>query len=396
MASFRIATPTEAEDLIRGLTLLGTGGGGRPDLGRRYLLDHIEAGRAIQLTDPADIPDDAWTCSVFGMGSIAPARTLEAAERHRLGYGDWAIERPMAEAVRSLETHTGKRIAALVAFELGAGNTAGPMDAGTRLGIPVVDGDYAGRAVPELAQVMPAVYGHALCPCAICDPWGNRLVLLATPSAKLGERIGKLVSLATKVPDPGATCAHAGFLLSGRDMKRLVIPGTVSRALAVGQQIREAREAGTDAAVAAAGTLGGWVLFTGTVRAKDWESRDGYMFGTTTLAGDDPHAGQIATLWFQNENHLLRINNRPIATSPDLLMTLDRLSGEALTNTLLEVSLSVAVIGAAADPKYRTPEGLAALGPQAFGLDVPYVPIDQSVAGRPERESCPRPPTQGQ
>ncbi len=230
----------------------------RPHFLPRRGADDLTAGCIDR--DYADVPDDAWTCSVFGMGSIAPARTLDAAERHRLGYGDWVIERPMAEAVRGLEAHSGKRIGALVAFELGAGNTAGPIDAGTRLDIPVVDGDYAGRAVPELAQVLPAVYGRALCPCAICDPWGNRLVLLATPSAKVGERVGKLVSLATKVPDPAATCAHAGFLLSGREMKRLVIPGTISRALAVGRRIREARAAGTDAARAAAGTLGEYKL----------------------------------------------------------------------------------------------------------------------------------------
>jgi DUF917 family protein len=379
--SLAIRTASEAEDLIRGLTLLGTGGGGRPDLGRRYLLDHIQAGREIQLVDPAEVPDDAWTCSVFGMGSIAPAQTLGADERTRLGYGGWVVERPMAEAVRTLEAHAGRRIAALVAFELGAGNTPGPIDAGLRLAIPVVDGDYAGRAVPELTQVPPAVFGHSLCPCAICDPWGNRLLLLSTPSARLGERIGKLLSLATKLPDPAAPCAHAGFLLAGREMKRLVIAGTVSRALAVGRHIRQAREAGRDPAQAAAVALGGWVVFSGRVRAKEWESRDGYMFGTTTLAGEDRWAGRIATVWFQNENHLLRINGRPVASSPDLLMTMDRSSGEALTNALLEVGMSVAVIGAAADARYRTPEGLAVLGPQAIGLDLRYVPIEHSAKG---------------
>lgn len=41
----QLQTPEEAHDLIRGLTLLGTGGGGRPDVGLEVLLPHVEAGQ---------------------------------------------------------------------------------------------------------------------------------------------------------------------------------------------------------------------------------------------------------------------------------------------------------------------------------------------------------------
>ena len=60
------------------------------------------------------------------------------------------VAKPFVEAVRELTAYTGNRIDAIVPFELGAWNTTAPMDAALRLGIKVVDGDYAGRAIPEL------------------------------------------------------------------------------------------------------------------------------------------------------------------------------------------------------------------------------------------------------
>jgi DUF917 family protein len=83
-----IKNAEDVKDLIRGLTLLGTGGGGRADLGMDYLLPHVGSGIGISLLSPETIPDDAWTCSAFGMGSIAPQKTLSAEERKSLGYGN--------------------------------------------------------------------------------------------------------------------------------------------------------------------------------------------------------------------------------------------------------------------------------------------------------------------
>jgi DUF917 family protein len=37
----------------------------------------------------------------------------------------------------------------------------------------------------------------------------------------------------------------------------------------------------------------------------------------------------------------------------------------------------VKVVGTSAAPNMRTPEALRVFGPQAFGLDVPFVPIEQ-------------------
>jgi DUF917 family protein len=113
-----IRTEQEVEDLLRGLVLLGTGGGGHPKVGRQYLLSHINAGQEIRWKDLSNVPDDAWACCVFGMGSVAPHDPLSDAERNRLGYVGDQVAYPMVEAVRELERYTGASVQALVSFEL--------------------------------------------------------------------------------------------------------------------------------------------------------------------------------------------------------------------------------------------------------------------------------------
>jgi DUF917 family protein len=382
-----IRTQQQAEDFIRGLTLLGTGGGGHPGVGRQYLLRHIEAGRSVNWIDLSKLPDEAWACVVFSMGSIAHREPLSAAERKCLGYGAVKFVYPMTEAVQELARYTGQEIEAVVPFELGAGNTSGPLDVATSLGIACVDADCAGRAIPELAQTIVAIEGHSLWPAAICDTWGNRLILQSAPSALVAERLGKMISTVTRHPDSLATCAHAGFLLPAGQMKKLVIPGTLTLALEVGSAIRVAREDNRDPLQAAVNVLGGWVLFTGTITSKEWESRDGYMFGTTFIEGTGEFRGHTLKIWFQNENHVTWYDETPYVTSPDLIMVVDQASAEPFINTDLRQGQQVAVLGSTANKHYRTAQGLAALGPPHFGFDLPYRPIETLVPQRLSEKS---------
>ena len=373
-----VRTVEDVHALVDGLTLLGTGGGGRPEQGLESLLPHVQGGRSVAWVSPEAIPDDAWVCSTFGMGSIAPAKSLSGAERRALGYPEeWTVAKPMVRAVQELAAYTGKRIAAILPFELGAGNIGTPMDAAVSVGAAIVDGDCAGRAIPELSQASAAVMGIRFAPGAIADPWGNVLLVKQTASEMLTERIGKLVSLATKLPDMKASCAHAGFLMTGKDLKRVAVPGGITRALAVGRAIRAAKRDG-DPVAAAAQALGGWVLFRGRVTKKEWESRDGYMYGTTTLEGEGNDKGHVLRVWFKNENHVTWRDGRPWVLSPDLLRTLGA-DGTPYTNTLLPEGASIGVVGATADARLRTPAALELLGPRHYGHDLDYTPIETLV-----------------
>ena len=128
----------DIEDFIRGVTYFGTGGGGRPEEGRQHLTRCMGEGFEIAFTDPLQIPDDLWCCSVFGMGSIAPVSDKKIAI---YGLKKKIVLHPAVKAIRMLEEHTGVKIGVVIPFELGGANTARSMAASIRVGAIIPDGD---------------------------------------------------------------------------------------------------------------------------------------------------------------------------------------------------------------------------------------------------------------
>ena len=124
---------------------------------------------------------------------------------------------------------------------------------------------------------------------------------------------------------------------------------------------------------------GGWLLFKGVVSGKNWESRDGYMYGTTLIKGMEEFRGEEAKIWFKNENHILWIDGEPKVTSPDLIEVVDLETAEPITNTDLKAGDRVAVIGVKCVEIFRTEKGLEVLGPKHFGFDIEYIPIEERM-----------------
>jgi hypothetical protein len=377
MPTQKLNNRTDAEDLIRGLTLLGTGGGGRPEAGRESLNRLFDQGKAIEWSDARELPDDGYACSVFSVGSTAPRPADFKEGQAYPGYGTRALGAAMPRAVRELEAYSGKKISVIFPIELGANNTATPIFAAGELGLKLIDGDASGRAVPEASQVTPEMQKQSMWPLAIADEWGNVMFVKHATSLDVAEAIAKAMSVITKTPDTYAICAVAAYLMPVAEMKRAVIQGTISRSFAAGKTIREARARGDDPVAAAAKFLNGWVLFKGIISKREWESKGGYQIGTTDIAGTGEFARHNFRIWFKNEHHLTWRDGAPFVTSPDLIAVVASDTGEPITNTYLAEGMSVAVIGAPGDPSFRTPNGIATLGPKHFGFDLDYQPIEQ-------------------
>ncbi len=374
-----ISTRTDAQDLIRGLTFMGTGGGGRPDSGLEMLLGHIEKGEALGWTDVDELPDDAWACCAFTMGSTAPRPPDFKEGQTWPEYGTRVPGSALPRAIRELENYTGKKVSVVFALELGAANTAGPLHAAAELGLKVADGEGSGRAVPEASQIIPALYGRTIWPAGICDEWGNALILRQATSQDVAEAIGKALSIVTKTPDPYAYLGMACYLIPVSEMRKMVVAGSISRAFTLGQAIRRAREEEKDPVKAAAEQAGGWVLFEGLVTKRQWENTRGYQIGTTDIAGQGAYAGHTFRIWFKNEHHISWLDGRPFVTSPDLLAVVNSEMAEPITNTYLAEGDKVAVIGMKVNKFFRTPSGVHVLGPKHFGFDLEYRPIEQVV-----------------
>lgn len=369
-----IRSEVDLEDFLRGTNFLSASGGGVPDVQRELLLDDMKRGLELSWTPIDELAPDSLICTACFSGSIAPETFESSAEADAIA-GSERLARPMVDSVRALEAELGQKIAGICSIEIGGINTSAVLDAAANLGIAMIDGDYAGRAIPELHATTPHLFGVEVLPWASVDEYGNTIVIKRASSNAFAERIGKHLALASF-----GLIGCALVPLPAREVKRIFVPDTISESQGIGRAIREARESGGDPVRAAARSLNGWVLFRGTITERTW-SNTGYLEGYHVVRGDGDFAGHELKIWFKNENHLSWLDGSEYVASPDLIEVCDAESAEPLVNTYINEGDRVAVVGARRRDVWDSEAGLATLGPAHFGWDdFGFRPIE-SLAG---------------
>lgn len=346
------------EPLATGAWILGAGGGGNPSLALLNLHRLVADGARLDLLDPAALADDDAVAMVAGIG--APLVGLE-----RLV--DPAVA---ARPVLRLQARLGMRFRAVMAGEIGGANGLRPLLVAAVTGLPVVDADAMGRAFPESRMTSFALAGLPPLPTMLSDARGIDVFLGRVADAGWMERIGRQVAVelggvvsACRAPRLGGEIRHHGVL------------GSLGRALSIGRAMQAARARRDDpvAAVIAAGR--GRLLFRGKVRDVERRATGGFLEGTARLDGLDGDRGAAFELAFRNEYAVARRDGVVVATTPDILATLDGDSGEAVGTETLRYGQRLSVVALPAPPPFRTPAGLALTGPRAFGYDLDYLPL---------------------
>jgi uncharacterized protein len=365
------------ENLCWGLAFFGTGGGGRIEAGLDMLLPAVKAGRRLRLINAQQLPNEAWTCWAIIVGGRDPDEPPPADELVRFGLTKEVfptIVPRLVESVRELSAHAGVRVDALVSLELSSAATAATILTGLELGIPTLDGDYVGRAIPELELTKLQLLGRAPTPVVMVDRWGNKIRITDAVGAAMVDRFGRMISRAAY----GRGIATVGHLLQVRDARPALVSGSLLKAIEVGAALR--------AGVAAEDPLGplnkatrGHVLFTGETKDVEWRSMEPYAFRELdyVVRGTGQWAGSEFRIWIKNEHHAVWRDGTVIATSPDIITVLDPQTNRPLM-TIGDVTVGRSVVVyamRALDPVWHTANGQALLGPRHFGLDFDAVPV---------------------
>jgi DUF917 family protein len=360
----------DIEDFGRGTDFLSASGGGAPVESTALLVDDLARGVGIRWSDLSGLADDALVVSTFFSGSIAP-ESWDPAEVAASNGVSRTVERPLVEAVRELEEFLGRGVDALISVEIGGFNSGHTVDAAANLGKTLLDADYAGRAIPEVDCVTPAIFGEKMAPFAAVDYYGDISLVKRAGNNRMAERLGKFIASASF-----GLVGCAAIPLTGAVVKRIAVPGTMSEALAIGRAIRTAQSAGGDTIETIAQSIPGVrVLFRGEVTGRTWENRDGYMWGEHEIGGTQGFEGSLR-VWFKNENHVSWLDGAPFVTSPDVIEFVDDATGEPRVNTDIAVGDRIAVLGVARRHQYDTPEGIHAMGPRHWGFDLDFQPIE--------------------
>jgi uncharacterized protein len=360
--ALRLVGEAEIEDIAVGAAILGTGGGGDPYIGKLLAQQAVRQHGPVQMVSVDEVPEDAFVVPSAMMG--APTVMVE-----KLPRGTEVIR-----AFEALGHYVGRRPTHTTSIEAGGLNSTTPFVVAAQLGIPLVDADGMGRAFPEIQMIIATMHGVKATPMTLADEKGNSAVI-DTIDNSWTERLARTLTV-----DFGATSMIALYPMSGAQLRAgAFVAGTITLAEELGRLVRETRALHGDPVGAVVDRLGGRRLFTGKIVDVARRTEAGWAKAEVHIDGISGDAGSTLVLHTQNE-HLVAIRNEDVVCSvPDLIIVMDAESGGPITTEELRYGYRVVVVGAPCVPPWRTPEGLALVGPRYFGYDVDYIPVEERV-----------------
>ncbi len=361
---------TALEDALVGSSYLGTGGGGSLSEARELIAKDLAAGFTFTVLPVAALADDDRVACPYGLASLA--ETSEEMQA-RLDAIESRVEEPVQAAFEALEKHLDQKFAGVIMGEIGPLSLAEGLSIAARLGMPALDADTVGRAVPEINQHSVKVAGIPLTPIGAATPFGDEMIVETLGDPTRAEDILRSIAVVSRA------CGVTDSPITGAQAKQegTLVTGSLTLARNIGAAVRDAKDAGQDPIEAARAAGDGYLLFTGTVASFDWRDEDGFLVGEVNLAGTGAFAGQTFATDVKNEHLIARRDGAVIATCPDLISIIDVESGDGIVNPGYSQGQRVAVIGYRCDPIWRGEAGLAVFNPRYFGYDLDYVPIEE-------------------
>ena len=353
------------DDLAAGSVFLATGGGG--DSYVMLLLAHQVLRRTgpVELIDPSRVPDDAFVVAIGGLG--APSVSLELLP---------SAAGP-AKALDAMETLSGCRIDVLAPVEVGGMNSLIPIIAAAERGIPVVDGDGMGRAFPE-TQMMTYSIGGIRPTLAVAVDFAGSMTRFTDETPASYEQKTRELAMRS-----GGAVIAAEHPMSGKDLKRTVVPNTISLSIGIGAALREyggpadshLRQRLEDLfASTTYGTVR--LLSTGVIEGVSTRAVGGFDMGDVRIRPLNSREPSLS-ISVKNEYLVVWQDGNPVVMPPDLITVVDHETAEPISAERIQYGQRVTVFTIGSPAHYLTREALAAVGPRCFGFDFDYASFSE-------------------
>lgn len=360
IATLEVIDQAAMSHIALGGAFLGTGGGGDPYIGKLLSEQAIAAKGTVAVIDVEVLDDDALVIPVAMMG--APTVMLE-----KLPSGDEATT-----ALHALQNYLGRTADAIFCIEAGGLNSTIPIAVAATAGVPIIDGDAMGRAFPELQMVSMTLHQISACPMVMADEKGNSL-LLNTVDNLSTEKFARVITV-----EMGGAGLIALYPMTGAQAKRATLRQSLSLIHQIGKVITSEQMANRNPVDRLVNDLSGIKLFEGRVMDVDRRTEGGFAKGTCTLHSIADRVDDQLMLDFQNEFLIARTkDNVARAMTPDLICLLDLESGQPITTEQIRYGLRVVVFALPCNSQWRSEAGLELVGPEYFGYDFTYKPVEE-------------------
>jgi DUF917 family protein len=343
-------------DLVDGAAIFSAGGGGASEVGYKIADELSAQGYTIKLVAPSEVPNDAKVVNFACVGATAS-----------VDYDSNAA----VKTLRVLEEYLRFFAYATIPVELGGFNTLAAVDVATRCGIPVVNGDGAGRSVPEVHLKVYTIDNIPLVPMVVADTHAKNMVIVKeTEDSKAGERIAR-----TLAAEWNHSAYTARRILTGTQTKFSPIQLSLSKSMQIGKLLRKA----ADPVKAVLKETGGFQLFEGTVDYAERETEAGFTLVDIKLRGIGECAGSVFEFKAKNEVLVAYRDKKLAAIAPDIITPVHPETGKCVTAEQIEEDDKLAILGLPAPKKWRTSRGLELWKDvlQRSKISEEYLPLEQ-------------------
>lgn len=345
-------------DIIWGATLMGGGGGGSISSGMMlldsYKKDHPDETLSVEMIDAGDMPKGTYAAATAGMGAPAAIAGVD--------FSAWAAN--AFAVLRDLAARDGKKLGYNYPVELGGFSTFFPLLLSLKTGLPTVDCDGAGRAVPALETLLLNVNDCPTSPLGLANGDNDKITIeLDNPlNAPTAEKIGRNISAAF-----GNMVGISGWLVNKEDIENRICTKTISLSQKIGAIMRRG-EMPIDKRFEALSEILGMnvkIICKGRVMDIQTNTHGGFDYGTMTVRDDRKgYNEEEFRITFQNENLVLNrlIDGvaKPLMTVPDLTCFYcidphgqgDAEPGMPLSNADARIGMEIAVAVIKVDPKW--------------------------------------------
>lgn len=307
----------DMQTIVNGASFLASGGGGGVGSANDVIDNIMTFASEVSVVDSKDIADSADLLVICGVGAPdAPNLNFKDSP----GYG-----------LKGLQDMTSKQYHYVLPIEVGAMNSMIPLLACAQLGIPFVDGDGAGRSVPQMSMCSYALKKFSTYDTLVVSEEDQKFPLHPVNAEDMEAQVRKIVS--TDLQDAGTV---ATWSLTGQQLHSAgaFVPGSLALAKSIGDAM--ATSAPLDAVKALVDDYypdNRIIMRKGTVTAATNKVQDGFDVGTITVNDGN---GMTVELYFVNESLLATIDIEGVPAAfilgPDMICSMG-VDGTPMTNS---------------------------------------------------------------
>ena len=338
-------------DIVHGALFLGAGGGGPKSMADN-ILKQFTPEQPVFMVGLDDVADEATAVVASFLGSPEAAAAKGKVE----------FKSPQ-RAIEALANAANKPVIDyIVPVEIGAVNSLIPALVAARMGVPVVDADGAGRAVPTIACL---TFGT-------CDDLLHDGVAMANETDQPNQQqtalfkvnkiseAGEMASAVVQTDSYSNLGGLALWMMTGKQLKQLAIPGGISHSRRLGEAIRTADKQHCNADLIVdtldhSGLKARVIAKSLVVQSFEQSTENALDHGKLVLRNQN---NVIFTIYIVNENMLAYRSDEsaPFILSPDLLccilpngQTVDNAELQSLVENTEQEQVVLSLIGVEAN-----------------------------------------------